>query len=337
MTGYPARLTWEGTPMTLFRLDASINPATSSSRAIADIVEAEWEAAHPGGEIVRRNLGTEPLPATAWTGAVGASWTPTRAPRSSSPPLALAAGLAEELRSADAALLAVPLYNFGVPQHVKAWIDVVLAGAESANEPLLSGRPAVLVVVRGGAYGPGTPRDGSDHSTGYLRRIIADVWGADLTIVEREFTLVGVNPALDGFKDLAAELKDAATPPRRRRARPSPPPKTRPRARGIEDSGPLAALRWGQRSTISALACGRPVSAVSRLLGALPVARPRSRCPAWSAPPTWSSPSSAAPATGGTSSTRATRARCGRRELAVDLAEQQRVAGLEHAAAEDDR
>lgn len=197
--------------MTLFRLDASINPATSSSRAIADIVEAEWEAAHPGGPVVRRDLGTEPLPATAWTVAVGAGWTPADArTEEQRAALALAAGLAEELRSADAVLLAVPLYNFGVPQHVKAWIDVVLAGAESASEALLSGKPAVLVVVRGGAYGPGTPRDGWDHSTAYLRRIIADVWGADLTVVEREFTLVGVNPALDDFKDLAAELKDAA-------------------------------------------------------------------------------------------------------------------------------
>jgi FMN-dependent NADH-azoreductase len=29
-------------------------------------------------------------------------------------------------------------------------------------------------------------------------------------VVEREFTLVGVNPALDGFKDQAAQFKDAA-------------------------------------------------------------------------------------------------------------------------------
>jgi FMN-dependent NADH-azoreductase len=36
------------------------------------------------------------------------------------------------------------------------------------------------------------------------------VWGADLTVVEREFTLVGVVPELDGFKDLAAQFKDAA-------------------------------------------------------------------------------------------------------------------------------
>jgi FMN-dependent NADH-azoreductase len=197
--------------MTLFRLDASINPATSSSRAIADIVEAEWQAANPDGTIVRKNLGTEPLPSTAWTGALGAARTPdeARTPEQRAA-LALAVGLADELRSADAALLAVPLYNYGIPQHVKTWIDVIMAGAKSADETLLAGKPTVLVVVRGGAYGPGTPRDGWDHSTAYLRRILADVWGADLTVVEREFTLVGVVPALDGFKDLAAQFKDAA-------------------------------------------------------------------------------------------------------------------------------
>jgi FMN-dependent NADH-azoreductase len=32
------------------------------------------------------------------------------------------------------------------------------------------------------------------------------VWGADLTVVEREFTLVGVNPALDEFTALAAQM-----------------------------------------------------------------------------------------------------------------------------------
>jgi FMN-dependent NADH-azoreductase len=197
--------------MTLFRLDASINPVNSASHAIADIVESEWLAANPGGTVVRRDLGSEPLPADAWTGALRASWTPEAArTQEQTAAIALAAGLAEELRSADAVLLAVPLYNFGIPQHVKTWIDVVLAGAESANEELLAGKPAVLVVVRGGAYGAGTPREGWDHSTGYLRRIIADVWGADLTIVEREFTLVGVNPALDDFKEQADQFKDAA-------------------------------------------------------------------------------------------------------------------------------
>ncbi len=197
--------------MTLFRLDASINPATSASRAIADIVEAEWQAAHPGAAVVRRDVGTAPLPADAWSTAVGAAFTPEESrtePQRAA--LALATSVTEELRTAGAVLLAVPLYNFGIPAHVKAWIDLVITGSGSPTEPLLKGKPAVLVVVRGGAYGPGTPRAGWDHSTDYLRRILVDVWGAELTVVEREFTLVGVNPALDEFTDLAAQLKDAA-------------------------------------------------------------------------------------------------------------------------------
>ncbi len=200
--------------MTLFRLDASINPGQSASRAIADIVEAEWHQAHPGDTVIRRHVGTDPLPADAWAHAVTRARTP-EADRSEQQRagVALAARLAGELAAADAVLLAVPLYNFGVSQHIKTWIDLVIAAPGDgcgAAGPLLAGKPAVLVAVRGGAYGTGTPREGWDHSTGYLRRILADVWGAELTVVEREFTLVGVNPALDQFTELAAQLKDAA-------------------------------------------------------------------------------------------------------------------------------
>ncbi len=201
--------------MTLFRLDASINPGQSASRAIADIVEAEWHQAHPGDAVLRRHVGTDPLPADAWAHAVMGARIPeadrTEPQRAG---VALAARLAGELTAADAVLLAVPLYNFGVSQHIKTWINLVIAaprdsGADGSG-PLLAGKPTVLAAVRGGAYGAGTPREGWDHSTGYLRRILADVWGADLTVVEREFTLVGVNPALDEFTDLAAQMKDAA-------------------------------------------------------------------------------------------------------------------------------
>jgi FMN-dependent NADH-azoreductase len=68
----------------------------------------------------------------------------------------------------------------------------------------------VLVAVRGGSYGAGTPREGWDHATGWMRRILADVWQFDLQVVEQEFTLVGVNPALDQFKELAVELRQKA-------------------------------------------------------------------------------------------------------------------------------
>lgn len=191
--------------MSLFRLDASIMPAASASAELADLVEAEWTAAHAGEPVIRRHLGTDPVPAKAWTLATIAGFTPddqrTPAQRDA---MALAAGLKAELTDADAVLLAVPLYNFGVSQHFKTWLDLVIAAAQPA-QGMLKDKPTVLVTVRGGGYGPGTPREGWDHSTPYLRRIIADLWEADLAVVERELTLVGVNPALDHLKDLAAQ------------------------------------------------------------------------------------------------------------------------------------
>jgi FMN-dependent NADH-azoreductase len=193
--------------MTLFRLDASILPGTSASAEIADIVEAEWTAARPGEPVVRRHLGISPLPSDAWALAASAGFVPEsdRTPEQIEA-LALARSLAAELEDADEVILAVPLYNFGVSQHFKAWVDLVIAGAGATN-PVLKGKPTVLVTVRGGGYGPGTPREGWDHSTPYLRRILADIWQADLTIIERELTLAGVNPAMDALKDLAAELR----------------------------------------------------------------------------------------------------------------------------------
>ena len=197
--------------MTLFRLDASIRTHGSASREIADIVEQEWRAGHPGDTVERRHIGVDVLPATAWAAAVSASTTP-EAERTAEQreAVALAATLVDELLAADAILFAVPLYNYGVSQHFKAYVDLISTDPRAFGTPLLAGKPVVLATVRGGAYGAGTPREGWDHSTPYLRRIIADSWGADLTVVEREFTLVGVNPALDAFTDEAARMHAGA-------------------------------------------------------------------------------------------------------------------------------
>jgi FMN-dependent NADH-azoreductase len=192
--------------MSLFRLDASIRTEGSVSRAIADIVEESWRQDNPEETVIRRHIGVEPVPATAWAASVFADrgnvegFTPDQKSA-----VDLATTLADELLEADALLFAVPLYNFGVSQHFKTWVDLVITDPRVGVG--LKGRPAVLVAVRGGAYGAGTPREGWDHATGWMRRILEDVWGLDLRVVETEFTLVGVNPALDQFKELAAEMR----------------------------------------------------------------------------------------------------------------------------------
>ena len=195
--------------MSLFRLDASIRVDGSHSREVADIVEREWRAAHPGEQVVTRNIGLDPLPSTAWANAVAASATPAdqRTPDQHAA-VALAAELTDELLAADALLIAVPLYNFGVSQHFKTWVDLVLTDPrmKPGVTPGTQGKPAVLVTARGGNYSPGTPREGWDHAIGWMQRILVDAWLTDLRVVTKEFTLVGVNPALDEFKGMAAQL-----------------------------------------------------------------------------------------------------------------------------------
>jgi FMN-dependent NADH-azoreductase len=199
--------------MSLLRIDTSIRADGSHSRAIADIVEREWLAAHDGKTVVRRDLGRHPIPATVWADAVGTARIPAneRTPEQAAA-VALANEAVDELIAADALLFAAPLYNFGVSQHLKAWIDLIIADPRmgSGAEPILAGKPAVLVIVRGGGYGSGSPREGWDHATAWIRRILDDVWKLDLRVIENELTLAAVNPAMADLIGLADVNRAAA-------------------------------------------------------------------------------------------------------------------------------
>src|SRR3954468_11673324 len=102
---------------TLLRVDASVRLDGSVSRALADSAEAAWKAEHPDGVVVRRDLGRQPLPATAWPALAKARLRGEPASEAEQQLLAEAQVLADELltelKNADAVLLAVPLYNYG--------------------------------------------------------------------------------------------------------------------------------------------------------------------------------------------------------------------------------
>ncbi|QDE37741.1 flavodoxin family protein [Luteibacter pinisoli] len=199
---------------TIFRLDSSIRAVGSQSRAVASTLEDAVREQVGQLDVIRRDVGVFPLPATAWAFATQAlalgvhSAPKARGERTAdeTTAMALATDLADEMLAADAYLFAVPLYNYGVSQHAKAWIDLLITEPRfSVKVPSpIAGRPAYLVVARGGAYGPGTPREGWDHATPWLRRIFEDVWGLNLTLIEVELTLADVNPEMASLRDLAA-------------------------------------------------------------------------------------------------------------------------------------
>lgn len=202
---------------TIFRLDSSIRPEGSVSRAVADTLEnAIVEAEGSGTTVNRRDLASDPVPSDVWATAAFAGfapeedWTPEQRAAK-----ALATQLADEVADADVLIIGAPLYNFGVSQHLKTWFDVLITDPRFApGTETVKGKPAFLVIARGGGYGEGTPREGWDHATGWIRRLLEDVWGFDLDVIETELTLAEVNPQMAELRDLAraqlAESHEAA-------------------------------------------------------------------------------------------------------------------------------
>jgi FMN-dependent NADH-azoreductase len=196
----------------LFRLDASIRTEGSVSREVADTAVVAWTQTHPDTHVVHRDLGTNPLPATAWQNAATAGWVePAQRTPQQHAAVAMATALADELLAADAYVIATPLYNYGIQPNLKQWIDLVITDPRfGPGQQPLAGRQLVLVVARGGGYGEGTPKHGWDHATPYLQRIFGEVWGMDVHLVEAELTLADVVPAMEELRPLAAELRKNA-------------------------------------------------------------------------------------------------------------------------------
>lgn len=200
---------------TLLRVDASIRVDGSVSRALADSAEATWKAEHPDGVVVRRDLGRHPIPSDVWPAVISANMGLDGGPDAdrakTAAAVALANELSSELKNADAVLLAVPLYNYGISQHVKTWIDLLLADIELVSGPgPVQGKPIIFTLARGGGYGPGTPREGWDHATPYLERVFGDMFGMDIRQAVAELTLAPVTPAMAELIDQSKVSEEEA-------------------------------------------------------------------------------------------------------------------------------
>jgi FMN-dependent NADH-azoreductase len=199
--------------MHLLHIDSSVQGERSISRRLTARAADAWRAAHPDGSVTYRDLGAHPLPhVDAQT--VHARMVP---PEQHTPAQAaswrLSEELVEEIRDADTILLGLPLYNFGPPSSVKAWVDHLIAHGLSIDpatgEGLLGGRDLIVLAARGGGYGPGTPREGWDHAEPWLPHGLS-LTGLEPRFITAELTLADVNPQMEGLRPLAAESLAAA-------------------------------------------------------------------------------------------------------------------------------
>lgn len=164
----------------------------SYSRRTTRKLESRLRAKYPGAKIVHRDVASSPLPHldgdTLKAFAAGGK------------AAELSDLLTAELLSSDLVVIASPMWNFGVPSSLKAWIDhVVRAGrtfsySEKGIAGLAKGKKAILVTAAGGFYGDG-PMKAMDFVEPYLRGVLRFIGIEDVQSVRVEGTAISAAAA----------------------------------------------------------------------------------------------------------------------------------------------
>jgi FMN-dependent NADH-azoreductase len=167
----------------------------SLSQQVAHSIVKELQARYPEANVVVRDLAENPPPHVGRDFVSGLHAQPEQLTQDQRTAVALSDALIAELSAADLLVLAVPMYNFGPPSTLKAWIDhVVRAGrtfSYSSNgvEGLVKGKRAILVLARGGVYAEG-PYKPFDFQEPYLRAVLGFIGITDVEVVDVAGVLV---------------------------------------------------------------------------------------------------------------------------------------------------
>ncbi len=119
--------------------------------------------------------------------------------------------LVDELKAADIVVIGSPMYNFGVPAVLKAWIDMIARAGltfrytESGPEGLLKGKKAYVVVASGGV----AIDSAADFATPYLRHALSFVGIDDVEVISASQAGKATDEVLDAAFTQIAELVDA--------------------------------------------------------------------------------------------------------------------------------
>jgi len=197
---------------TLLKIDSSPMGEHSISRKLTAQFAASWRKAHPGGEVISRDLTkTELRPVNGvW---VGAAHTPedSHSPEQREA-LTVSDTLIAELQKADEYVFGVPMHNFSIPSTLKLWIDQVARAGKTfsygAEGPkgLLTGKKATVLIASGGVY-ERTAMESLNFVTPYLRAVFGFLGITDVKIIAAEGTAQLMGGKVDPQTFLAPSLE----------------------------------------------------------------------------------------------------------------------------------
>jgi FMN-dependent NADH-azoreductase len=176
---------------TLLKIDVSTRGSLSISRQLSSRFVEQWKKGNSAGKVIERDIATTELPflELPW---IAANFSKASARTDEqSVLLKFSDDLVAELQQADHYLIATPMYNFGIPAKLKAYVDhVVRAGvtfrtnADGSYTGLLTDKKATVIIASAGEYTPGAPAEGLDTLKPYLREILGFVGVTDVTFLQ---------------------------------------------------------------------------------------------------------------------------------------------------------
>lgn len=194
-------------------IKSSLSGDQSASSQLGEEFIQELVSHNPGSEVTTLDLAHNPLPHLA--SDEFSAWMVAESERSESQQLLVSRSdtLIEQLLDHDTLVLAVPMYNLGIPSTLKAWVDrVVRAGktfrySAAGVEGLVGNMKAYLVFARGGFY-----RDTAlDTQTDYLKNILGLMGIVDTEAIYAEGLNMGNGTRTASFKQARDTIKSILT------------------------------------------------------------------------------------------------------------------------------
>ena len=168
----------------ILRIDASQRRAGSASRALTDALIEKLTKGAPA-EIDRLDLAETAIPPVTEDWIAARMVAPEEQTAEQRAVLAASDALIARLQAADILVIGSPVYNFGVPAALKAWIDMIARPrvtfryTENGPEGLIKGKKAYLAMASGGTE----MGSASDYASPYLRHALGFVGIDDVTLV----------------------------------------------------------------------------------------------------------------------------------------------------------
>jgi len=173
---------------TVLHIDSSIRGNDSDSRSLSSQFINQWRLARPADRIQERDIVTNALPHIDATLVSGLLTNEADRNDGMIEALSRVETLVNEFLEADVIVVGAPMYNFGIPSTLKAWIDhISQAGrtfryTENGPEGMAKGKSVYIFSTRGGVY----DNSPMDHQVACLKTVFAFLGIEDIQVIQAE-------------------------------------------------------------------------------------------------------------------------------------------------------